>query len=148
MQYICSKTGDEGNIYSARQGVRACNNTTMHNPIITRCRGLRMLVLLHALISYLAVYILHLFSNFLALYPYILQHLMEMFLLPCFTAFLLHTRLPIQCSLRVCEPHPICCLWSCEMYVSNNEEMAFTYTEVLVYRSFIRRRRVLQKFRW
>ena len=32
---------------------------------------------------------------------------MEMFLLPCFTGFSLHTRLQIQCSLRLFEPHPI-----------------------------------------
>ena len=30
---------------------------------------------------------------------------------------------------RVCQPH--CCSWSCETHVSNNEEMAFNYTEVL-----------------
>ena len=33
MQYICNKTGDEGNIYATRQG-RACNNTNTRNPII------------------------------------------------------------------------------------------------------------------
>ena len=45
MQYICSKTGDEGNIYAARQGMRACNNNNMRNPIIKRCReGLFSLV--------------------------------------------------------------------------------------------------------
>ena len=42
MQYICSKTGDEGSIYAARQemravyaakqGMRVCNNTNKHNP--------------------------------------------------------------------------------------------------------------------
>ena len=32
--YICSKTGDEGRIYAARQGMRACNNNNMRNPII------------------------------------------------------------------------------------------------------------------
>ena len=33
MQYICcSKTGDEGNIYAARQEMRACNNNNMRNP--------------------------------------------------------------------------------------------------------------------
>ena len=31
---ICSKTGDEGSIYAARQGMRACNNNNMRNPII------------------------------------------------------------------------------------------------------------------
>ena len=60
MQYICSKTGDEGSMYAARrdegsiyasrQGMRACNNTNMHNPIIKDVGVLRMLVLLHALI--------------------------------------------------------------------------------------------------
>ena len=50
MQYICSKTGDEGSIYAARQGMRACNNTNMRNPIIKDVGGLRVLVLLHALI--------------------------------------------------------------------------------------------------
>ena len=32
--FICSKTGDEGSIYAARQGMRACNNNNMRNPII------------------------------------------------------------------------------------------------------------------
>ena len=31
---ICSKTGDEGCIYATRQGMRACNNNNMRNPII------------------------------------------------------------------------------------------------------------------
>ena len=44
-----------------------------------------MLVLLHALIPCLAAYILHLFSQtFWYCHPYILQHLMEMFLSHCF----------------------------------------------------------------
>ena len=30
--FICSKTGDEGSIYAARQGMRACNNNNMRNP--------------------------------------------------------------------------------------------------------------------
>ena len=39
MQYKCSKTEDEGSIeegsiYAARQGMRACNNNNMPNPII------------------------------------------------------------------------------------------------------------------
>ena len=58
MQYMYSKTGDEGSIYAARQGMRACNNTNMRNPIIKDVGGLRMLLLLHALISCLAAYIL------------------------------------------------------------------------------------------
>ena len=101
-----------------------------------------MLVLLHALIPCLAAYILpsspvllHIyctcFSTFWHCHPYILQYF------NVFTPwFLLYTRLQIQCSLRVCEPHPFCCSWSCKTHVSNNKEMAFTYTEVLVYRSF------------
>ena len=32
MQYISSKTGDEGNIYAAKQGMRACNNSNMSSP--------------------------------------------------------------------------------------------------------------------
>ena len=32
-QYICSKTGEDGSIYAARQGMRACN-TNMRNPIV------------------------------------------------------------------------------------------------------------------
>ena len=34
VQYICIKTGEEGSIYAARQGMRACNNTDMRNPIV------------------------------------------------------------------------------------------------------------------
>ena len=40
------------------------------------------------------------------------------------------------------------CSWSCEMHVNNNKEMAFNYTEVLVYHSFIRPRGLLQRFCW
>ena len=43
MQYICSKTWDEGSIYAARQGMRACNNTNMRNPIIKDVGGLCIL---------------------------------------------------------------------------------------------------------
>ena len=32
VQYICSKTGDGGGMYAARQGMRACNNNKMRNP--------------------------------------------------------------------------------------------------------------------
>ena len=31
--YLCAATGDEGSIYAARQGMKACNNTNMRNPI-------------------------------------------------------------------------------------------------------------------
>ena len=58
MQYMYSKTGDEGSIYAARQGMRACNNNNMRNPPTSFIMGLRMLVLLHALIPSLAAYIL------------------------------------------------------------------------------------------
>ena len=78
---------------AARQGMRACNNTNMRNP--PSLLWLRMLVLLHALISCLAAYILHsspvslhiyctCFSTFWHCHPYILQHLMEMLLLPLY----------------------------------------------------------------
>ena len=30
-------------------------------------------------------------------------------------------------NTMLCEPHPFCCSWSCEMHVSNNKEMAFNY---------------------
>ena len=33
--FICSKTEDEGSIlYALRQGMRACNNNNMRNPIM------------------------------------------------------------------------------------------------------------------
>ena len=33
--FICSKTEDEGSIlYAPRQGMRACNNNNMRNPIM------------------------------------------------------------------------------------------------------------------
>ena len=66
-----------------RGGIRACNNNNMRNP---RCReGLHVLLLLHALISCLAAYmlpsspvLLHIyctcFSTFWHCHPYILQH--------------------------------------------------------------------------
>ena len=50
MQYMYSKTGDEDSIYAARQGMRACNNTNLRNPIIKDIKdvgGLRMLLLLY-----------------------------------------------------------------------------------------------------
>ena len=95
MQYIYSKTGDEGSIYAARQGMRACNNNNMRNTPTSFIMVLRMLVLLHALIPCLAAYILPsspvllyiyctCFPTFWYCHPYILQHLMEMFLLPLY----------------------------------------------------------------
>ena len=33
---MCSKTEDEGSIYAARQGIRACNNNNMRNPVIKK----------------------------------------------------------------------------------------------------------------
>ena len=109
MQYICSKTGDEGSIYAARQGMRACNNNNMRNPIISR-EGLRMLLLLHALIPCLAAYILP-SSPVLCIYtalvsllfgtliPTSFNILMKMFLLPCFTGF---------CCILACKYNALC----------------------------------------
>ena len=42
----------------------------------------------------------------------------------------------------MCEPQPLL------LHVSNNEEMAFNYTEVIVYRSFTHPRGALQRFHW
>ena len=123
MQYICSKTGDEGNIYAARQGMRACNNNNMRNPIIKEMLGGVTHVIIVACPHPLSccIYValmLHIyctcFFTFWYCHPYIL---MEMFLLPCFTGFSLHTRLQIQCSLRLCEPHPLCCSCYVSTYV-------------------------------
>ena len=50
--------GDEGSIYAARQGMRACNNNNMRNTPTSFIMALHMLVLLHALIPCLAAYIL------------------------------------------------------------------------------------------
>ena len=90
----------------------------------------------------LAAYILHLFSYFLVLSFLHPSTFNGNVLLPCFTASSLWTSLANTMPLCVCEPRPFCCSWSCETHVSNNEEMAFNYTEVLVYRSFTRRRGV------
>ena len=47
--------------YAARQWMIACNNNNMRNPIIEDVgRGLRMLLLLYAIIHCLAAYVLHL----------------------------------------------------------------------------------------
>ena len=38
--FICSKTEDEGSIlYAPRQGMRACNNNNMRNPIMKEMWG-------------------------------------------------------------------------------------------------------------
>ena len=136
MQYICSKTEDEGNIYAARQEMRACNNNNMRNPslwgyacyyccmpsspvllhiggvthvIIVACPHLLSCCIYIALIFCLAAYILHALVSLLfgTVIPTSFNILMEIFLLPCFTGFSLHTHLQIQCSLRLFEPHPI-----------------------------------------
>ena len=85
MQYICSKTGDEGNIYVARQGMRACNNNNMRNPslhlfyygvthvIIVACPQSLSCCIYTALVSPL----------FGPVIPTSFNILMEMFLLPC-----------------------------------------------------------------
>ena len=87
-QYICSKTGDEGSIYAARQGMKAIYMqqdrgwgdatiiTCVTPPYISFIMGLRMFVAcphllsccIHiTLIPCLAAYILHLLLYFLAL---------------------------------------------------------------------------------
>ena len=83
MEYIGKKTGDEGSIYAARQEMREDNNNNMRNAsYFSFIMGLRMLLLLHALIPCLAAYILpsslvllHLyctcFSTFWNCHPYI-----------------------------------------------------------------------------
>ena len=88
---MCSKTGDESSIYAARQGMRACNNrNTIHKKgevayvIIVACP--------HLLSSCIYMYTA-LVSLLWHCHPHILQYLMEMFLLPCFTGFLLYTHL-------------------------------------------------------
>ena len=115
MQYICGKTGDEGNIYAARQGMRACNNNNMRNPslhlfycgvthvIIVACPHSLSCCIYIALIPCLAAYILpsspilpHIyctcFSTFWHCHPYILQH----FNGNAFTPFIL-----VQCCLAL-----------------------------------------------
>ena len=69
--------------------------------------------------------------------------LIKMLLLPCFTVFRI-----LACKYVYASPTPLCCSLSYEMYMGNNEEMAFNYTEVIVYHSFTRPRGVLQRFRW
>ena len=39
------KTGDEGSIYAARQGMRAYNNTNMRNPIIKDVGGVMHVII-------------------------------------------------------------------------------------------------------
>ena len=38
-QLLVLDTKDEDSIYAARQGIRACNNTNMRNPIIKNVGG-------------------------------------------------------------------------------------------------------------
>ena len=87
-------------------------------------------------------------STFWHCHPYILQHFNGNIFTPLFHWF----RCILTCkynALCVCaSPTPFCCSWSCEIHVSNNKEMVFNYTEVIVYRSFTHQRRVLQRFRW
>ena len=100
MQYICSKTGDEGTIYAARQEMRACNNN-MRNPslhlfyygvthvIIVACPHLLSCCIYIALIPCLAAYILHALVSLLfgTVIPTSFNILMEMFLLPFVIAY-------------------------------------------------------------
>ena len=141
-------------IYAAKQGMKACNNN-MRNPKLKDvrrgyacyyCYMPSSPVLLHIyLVSGYAYYyccmpsipvLLHIiycsFLYFLALsslHPSIFFNGNVFY--TCFTNFSLYTCLQMQYSLCECEPHPFCCSWSYETHVSNNEEMAFNYTEVL-----------------
>ena len=84
--YICSKTGDEGNIYTATQGMRACNNNNMHNPSLHPsvsgydCCMPSSPVLLHIYCTC--------FSTFWHCHPYIFQH----FILYLYTLRVLYCR--------------------------------------------------------
>ena len=86
------------------------------------------------------------FSTFGTVIPTSFNILMEVFLYTCFTDFSLYTCLQIQYSLREFKPHPFCCSWSYEMHVSNSEEMASNYTEVLVDSCCSHLRRSLGRF--
>ena len=84
-------------IYAAKQGMRACNNN-MRNPIIRK--GLRMLLLLHALIPCFAAYIRTALVSLLfsTVIPTSFNTLMEMF----YSAFSLHrnSRMPCYVSIK------------------------------------------------
>ena len=133
----------------------------MRNPVIKRCREVLCMLLYYcmpsslssciytALIPCLAAYnILHLFFYYLALSSLYPSTFNGNVFTPLFHWFLLCN---LACkytngSLHLCEPHPFCCLWSCEMHMGNYEEMTFNYMEVLVYRSFTCLRWALQRF--
>ena len=88
MQYICIKTGDEGSIYAARQGMRASNHITNMLDTIVKERYVTIVAcpdryplsccIYTALVSLLFGTIIPTFFN-------------EMLLLPCFTGFSLYT---------------------------------------------------------
>ena len=85
MQYICSKTGDEGSIHATRKGMRAYNNNNMCGPslhlfycevthvIIVACPHPLSCCIYTALVSLL----------FGTVIPTSFNILMEMFLPPC-----------------------------------------------------------------
>ena len=57
MQFICNKTGDEGRIYAARQGMRAYNNNNMRNPIIKEIQAhVTVIIVAHFVTSIVKVY--------------------------------------------------------------------------------------------
>ena len=116
MQYMCSKTGYEGSIYAARQGMRACNNTNIHNPTIKDEGGLRMLVLLHALIPCLAAYILPSSPVLLHIYcPHPLSCCIYTPLIPCLAAYILPSS-PVL--LHIYCPHPLsCCIYTALVFL-------------------------------
>ena len=84
-QYICSKTGDECSIYEARKWMRVCDNNNMCNPSLHLLYyGLRMLLLLHALIHCLAAYCPHPLSCCILPSSPVLLHTA---LIPCLAAY-------------------------------------------------------------
>ena len=110
MQYICSKTGDEGSIYAAKQGMRACNNS---NPIIKDVgRGYACYyccmpsspVLLHIYCPHplsCCIYTALVSLLFGTVVPTSFNILMEMFLLSCFTGFSLYRNSCMPCYVSI-----------------------------------------------
>ena len=97
---------------------------------------------LHALIPSLAGYTLHLFLYFWRCHPYIRTiYAFTLVSLTFFVYLLANTMLCMRASTTL-----LYCLWSFEMHMGNNEEMAFNYTEQILYCSFTQPRGALQRF--
>ena len=93
MQYICSKTGDEGSIYAVRQGMRACNNNNMCNP------SLRLFYYGVTHVTIVA-----------CPHPLQLSCCIYTALVPCLVA---NTLPPSPVSLHIYCPHPLsCCIYT------------------------------------